>query len=59
MHATNRRPFWQKTKQQQVDEKVERLFESYKALDEQRKVSTTTKEENQVLSRKYFPRDDY
>lgn len=32
--AHNKRPSWRKTKQEVVDEKVERLFESYKLMDE-------------------------
>jgi len=30
----NRRPTWRKTKQEVIDEKVERLFESYKLMDD-------------------------
>ena len=30
-------PYWRKPKQERVDEKVEKLFESYKQLDEQNK----------------------
>jgi len=30
----NKRPSWRKTKQEVVDEKVERLFESYKLMEE-------------------------
>lgn len=31
---TGKRPSWRKTKQEIVDEKVERLFESYKLVEE-------------------------
>lgn len=30
----NKRPTWRKSKQEVIDEKVERLFESYKMMDE-------------------------
>lgn len=29
-----KRPSWRKSKQEVIDEKVERLFESYKLMDE-------------------------
>lgn len=31
---SNKRPSWKKTKQEVIDEKVERLFETYKLMDE-------------------------
>ena len=59
----NKRPSWRKTKQEIVDEKVERLFESYKLMEElERKQQAINgakeAEEKKRQKNKYFPDDD-
>ncbi len=56
-----KRPSWRKTKQEAVDEKVERLFESYKIMDEvNRKQAAINglKENERKTQNKYFPDED-
>jgi len=51
------RPYWRKTKQEVVDEKVERLFDSYKRMEEQMQMLPPG-EQDQSKVRKYFPEED-
>lgn len=59
----NRRPTWRKTKQEVIDEKVERLFESYKLMDDVNKKQMAIdgireQETKNATKYKYFPKDE-
>ena len=61
--AGMKRNSWRKTKQEIIDEKVERLFETYKIMDDVNKkqieVHGFLDEDNKIKNHnKYFPEDD-
>ncbi len=53
-------PSWIKTKQEKVDEKVEKLLEDYKRIEdyEYRKALADPGAERTKLAKKYFPADE-
>jgi ABC-type Fe3+/spermidine/putrescine transport system ATPase subunit len=63
---TSKRPSWRKTKQEVIDEKVERLFETYKLMDEVNKnkqalyggMQQLNANKKNTLKNKYFPDED-
>ncbi|CDW85027.1 leucine rich repeat family protein [Stylonychia lemnae] len=58
-----KRPTWRKTKQEVIDEKVERLFESYKLMDDVNKKQLALngiqeQETKNAYKYKYFPKEE-
>ena len=51
---------WRKTKQEQVDDKIERMLETYKLMDEvaYKKRKSGPDGHKQRLAEKYFPTDE-
>ncbi len=58
-----KRPSWRKSKQEIIDEKVERLFESQKVLEDYKRKQAAiegfqAEQNKQNAKSKYFPEDD-